>query len=97
MKILLVSMPTLHFFRWTEQLKSSGHELYWFDILDGGQKVEKLQNVTQIKGWKRRFKYPGYYSIKRSKVTQSSSENKHQHYRSSFRKTSSRYSTRSGA
>jgi glycosyltransferase involved in cell wall biosynthesis len=58
-------MPTLHFFRWTEQLKSSGHELYWFDILDGGQKVEKLQNVTQIKGWKRRFKYPGYYSIKR--------------------------------
>ena len=64
MKILLVSMPTLHFFRWTEQLQGSGHELYWFDILDGGQTVERLRNVEQITGWKRRLNYPGYYSIK---------------------------------
>ena len=66
MKILLVSMPTLHFFRWTEQLQGEGHELYWFDILDGEQQVEKLQNVKQITGWKRRFKYPGYYTVKKN-------------------------------
>lgn len=59
-------MPTLHFFRWTEQLQGAGYELYWFDILDGEQTVEKLQNVEQITGWKRKYKYPGYYSIKKN-------------------------------
>jgi glycosyltransferase involved in cell wall biosynthesis len=65
MKILLVSMPTLHFFRWTEQLQDSGHELNWFDILDGGEQVARLKNVGQITGWKLRYNYPGRYFIKR--------------------------------
>ena len=64
MKILLVSMSSLHFFRWTEQLHDSGHELHWFDILDGGGQVSRLKNVSQITGWKLRYKYPGRYFIK---------------------------------
>lgn len=65
MKILLVSMPSLHFFRWTDQLKDSGHDVYWFDILDGG-KTNRLPWLHQITGWK--LKYPnlkGRHFIKR--------------------------------
>lgn len=55
MKILLVSMPSLHFFRWTEQLEHSGHEVYWFDIVDGAP-TERLPWVHKIRDWK--LKYP---------------------------------------
>ena len=64
MKILLVSMSSLHFFRWSEQLEKSGHEVYWFDILDG-DKTKRLPWVRKINGW--RLKYPnlkGRYFIK---------------------------------
>lgn len=64
MKILLVSMSSLHFFRWSEQLENSGHEVYWFDILDGSP-TERLPWVKKINGW--RLKYPnlkGRYFIK---------------------------------
>lgn len=61
----MVAMPSLHFFRWTEQLKDSGFEVYWFDIVDGGQKVERLHWVHQIVGWKRRWEYPGRHFIKK--------------------------------
>lgn len=64
MKVLMVSMPSLHFFRWTEQLKDSGHEIYWFDIADGSKEVERISWVHQITGWKLKFKYPGRYLIK---------------------------------
>lgn len=64
MKILMVSMPTLHFFRWTEQLKEAGHEVYWFDIVDGGQKVERITWVHQIVGWKLRWNFPGRSYLK---------------------------------
>lgn len=64
MKILMVSMPSLHFFRWTEQLKDAGHEIYWFDVTDGGAKVERISWVHQIVGWKLKWKYPGRYFIK---------------------------------
>lgn len=57
-------MPSLHFFRWTEQLKDAGHEVYWFDIVDGGQKVERIGWVHQFVGWKLKYKYPGRYFIK---------------------------------
>lgn len=71
MRILLVSMPSLHFFRWTEQLEHSGHEVYWFDILDGAP-TKRLPWVHQIKAWKLKFpnlkgrhfvkkKYPRFY------------------------------------
>lgn len=55
MKILMVSMPSLHFFRWTEQLESSGHEIFWFDIADGSP-THRLPWVKKINGWK--LKYP---------------------------------------
>lgn len=54
MKILLVSMNSIHFSRWTDQLKDSGHEVYWFDILDSGR-THKLPWVNQIVGWKQKY------------------------------------------
>tara|TARA_R110002049_G_scaffold3795_5_gene27649 strand:- start:127968 stop:129125 length:1158 start_codon:yes stop_codon:yes gene_type:complete len=54
MKILLVSMNSIHFVRWTQQLEDSGHEVYWFDILDGG-KTAQLPWAHQITGWKQKF------------------------------------------
>lgn len=64
MKILLVSMSSLHFFRWSEQLENSGHDVYWFDILDGSP-TEKLPWINKNNSW--RLKYPnlkGRYFIK---------------------------------
>lgn len=51
----MVSMQSIHFFRWTEQLKDSGHEVFWFDILDGGD-TNKLPWVRKYINWK--YKYP---------------------------------------
>ena len=65
MKILLVSMNSIHFQRWTNQLKDSGHEVFWFDILDGNKPEPKLNWVNQITGWKLKFKYPFRYLIKK--------------------------------
>jgi hypothetical protein len=53
MKILFVSMPSVHVIRWIENLKDTNHELYWFDILDRG-KLETLDAVQQFTGWKKR-------------------------------------------
>ena len=54
MKILMVSMNSIHFQRWTEQLKDSGHEIHWFNVRDGGYS-EKLSWVNQIISWKQKF------------------------------------------
>jgi glycosyltransferase involved in cell wall biosynthesis len=54
MKILLVSMNSIHFERWTNQLKDSGHDVYWFNIRDGAYS-ENLSWVNQIRGWKQKF------------------------------------------
>ncbi|MAO08681.1 MAG: glycosyl transferase family 1 [Alteromonas sp.] len=51
MKILMVSIPSLHFTRWTSQLESSGHEVHWFDILNGGYN-KNLPWVTQHTQWR---------------------------------------------
>ena len=65
MKLLLVAMNSIHFVRWTEQLKEAEFEVYWFDILDSGGS-EKLPWVKQINGWKYRFsKYKVHYFIKK--------------------------------
>ena len=64
MKILLVSMPSIHFYRWTDQLKNEGHEILWFDIIDGGKKVEQLNWVKQFVGWKLKRNYFGRYFVK---------------------------------
>jgi len=62
----MVSMPSLHFFRWTEQLKEAGHEVYWFDITDGGEKVTRIAWVHQIVGWKLRWDFPGRHFVKKN-------------------------------
>lgn len=65
MKILMVSMSSIHFFRWTNQLKDAGHEVYWFDVNDGNRKVDAISWVNQIVGWKRRWDFPGRFIIKK--------------------------------
>lgn len=61
----MVSMPTLHFFRWTDQLKNSDHEIYWFDIVDGSP-TKKLPWVKKVNGWKVRYPYAkGRYFLKK--------------------------------
>lgn len=60
----MVSMASLHFFRWTEQLKDSGHEVYWFDILDNGKQSKRISWVKQIVGWKLRWDFPARYWVK---------------------------------
>ena len=53
MKILFISMPSLHAVRWIENLSESGHELYWFDVLGKGALPTKI-SMQQITNWKRR-------------------------------------------
>jgi glycosyltransferase involved in cell wall biosynthesis len=60
----MVAMPSLHFFRWTEQLRDSGHEVFWFDITDGGEIVSRIHWVEQIVNWKLKYDYPGRYFLK---------------------------------
>ena len=57
MKILFVSMPSLHAIRWMENLKDSPHELYWFDVLDRGA-IQTNLPITQFTGWKKRKRAP---------------------------------------
>lgn len=64
MKILMVSIPSLHFFRWTSQLQESGHEVYWFDITGMSQSAERIDWVKQKVAWKLRLDFPGRFFIK---------------------------------
>ncbi|MDW8849239.1 glycosyltransferase [Flavobacterium sp. MMLR14_040] len=65
MKILMVSIPSLHFFRWTSQLQDSGHEVYWFDITGMSEKSERLNWVSQKVSWKLKWNYPGRLFVKK--------------------------------
>ena len=65
MKILMVAIPNHHFFQWVNQLKGAGYAVYWFDITDGGPKVERIHWVYQIKGWKLRSDFPFRTSLKK--------------------------------
>lgn len=53
MKLLLVSMPSIHVIRWIENLKVADIELYWFDVLGKGELVTDTK-LTQITNWKKR-------------------------------------------
>jgi hypothetical protein len=64
MKILMVSIPNHHFFQWVNQLKDSAHDVIWFDASDGGATVERINWVTQIKGWKLKWDFPMRHTIK---------------------------------
>lgn len=60
----MVSIPSLHFFRWTSQLQDSDHEVYWFDITGMSQPVERISWLSQKIAWKLRWDYPGRILIK---------------------------------
>lgn len=64
MKILMVSMHSLHFFRWVDQLKDSGHEVWWLDVLDSGKEIKRISWVYQVVGWRRRWDFPGRDRLK---------------------------------
>ena len=53
MKILFVSMPSVHVIRWIENLKNTEYELYWFDVLGRGS-LETFNSVQQFVNWKKR-------------------------------------------
>lgn len=53
MKILFVSMHSIHAIRWIENLKDTHHELYWFDVTNKG-KLNTIDKVHQITNWKKR-------------------------------------------
>lgn len=52
MKILFISMPSIHAIRWTKQLVGKDCDLYWFDILQRGH-ADFHEDVTQITNWKK--------------------------------------------
>ncbi len=54
----MVAIPNHHFFQWVNQLKDSGYEVFWFDVTDGGPKSNKIDWVTQLKGWKLKWDFP---------------------------------------
>ena len=60
----MVSMPSLHFFRLTEQLRDSGHEVFWFDITGMGGYTKKLSWLEQKTNWKLKCDYKGRSFIK---------------------------------
>lgn len=53
MKILLISMPSIHVIRWIENLDTESNEVYWFDVLDKGE-LKTASKITQITSWKKR-------------------------------------------
>jgi len=53
MKILFISMPSIHAIRWIENLKNTDFELYWFDVTNKG-KLKVDFNLTQFIDWKKR-------------------------------------------
>lgn len=56
MKILFISMHSIHVIRWIENLKDTSFELYWYDVLGLGS-LDTLPKVIQITDWKKR-KFP---------------------------------------
>lgn len=65
MKIVLVSMHSIHLIRWASQLRDSGHQVYWFDVHNAGL-IEKLDWVHQFTGWRYKLShFPGRYFLKK--------------------------------
>lgn len=54
-----------HFFNWTNQLKDAGHEVFWIDVFDNGEKVDNINWVHQTVNWKRKINYPGRQTFKK--------------------------------
>lgn len=65
MKILIVAMRSLHATRWVSQLKESGHEVFYFDILNGGY-IKEWDWVIQHTNWRYKFgNFKGRYFVKK--------------------------------
>jgi glycosyltransferase involved in cell wall biosynthesis len=62
----MISIFSNHLFNWTEQLRDSGHEVYWLDLFDSNTKVKQIDFVDQIIGWRYKWDYPGRYFIKKN-------------------------------
>lgn len=60
----MVSISAPHFFNWAEQLRDSGHDVYWLDVFDSNSRVDQLKFVEQIIGWRYKWRYPGRYLVK---------------------------------
>ena len=54
MKILFISMHSVHASRWIENLVGTEHELYWYDILDRGKFINLDNSVIQFFGMRKR-------------------------------------------
>lgn len=67
MKILFISMPSIHAIRWIENLKDTSHELYWFDVMGRGN-METANPVHEFTNWgKRKLPYlSGEYFLSRN-------------------------------
>jgi glycosyltransferase involved in cell wall biosynthesis len=61
----MVAIPNHHFFQWVNQLENAGHDVYWFDVTDGGPKSSKIEWVTQLKNWKLKWDFPFRTTIKK--------------------------------
>lgn len=64
MKILFVSMPSVHAIRWIENLKDTSFEMYWYDVTNRGR-IELLESVQQFAGVNTRKHKPfkGEYTL----------------------------------
>ena len=64
MKILFISMPSIHAIRWIENLKDTDNEFFWFDVTNKGA-IDTLQNVIQFMDWKHRkiLNFKGEYKL----------------------------------
>ena len=59
-------MPSLHFFRWTEQLQDAGHDIYWFNVTDSGEYTKRMDWINQCYGWRLKWDFPGRIRLKAS-------------------------------
>jgi len=66
LKILAVAIPNHHFFQWVNQLKDSGHVVYWFDATGASGKSPKIPWVQQITDWKLRWDFPFRTRLKKN-------------------------------
>ncbi len=67
MRILFISMNSIHAKRWISNVDNDHRELYWWDITSSG-KMNLQENVTQITDWKsRKIKYlKGEYFLRKN-------------------------------
>ena len=77
MKILFISMPSIHAIRWIENLQDSAHELFWFDVTNRGRIIisDEVKQFTGVLTRKRKpikgeftlsKHFPAIYSLFRS-------------------------------